>query len=59
MNPSTPPGGGEPSSGPRITEPTQDHPEFIPADHAEAYRRIGFAVVEGIRETSDTSFLQA
>ena len=59
MNPSTPPGGGEPSSGPRITEPTQDHPEFIPADHAEAYRRIGFAVVEGIRETSDTTFLQA
>ena len=59
MNPSTPPGGGEPSGGPRIQKPTQDHPEFIPADHADAYQRIGTAVVEDLRETSDTTFLKA
>jgi len=59
MNPPTPPGGREQSSGPRIQKPVQDHPELIPADHADAYRRIGFAIVEGLRETSDTRFLQA
>ena len=57
MNSSTPSGGGRESDG--SEEPLWDHPEFIPANHADAYQRIGFAVVEGIRETSDTSFLRA
>jgi len=59
MNPTSPSGGGNQNSGPPVPEPVEDHPEFIPANHAEAYQRIGFAVVEGLRETSDTTFLQA
>lgn len=58
MNPTTPPGGNQ-RTGPRIHEPLQDYPEYIPADHADAYQRIGFAVVKGVRETSVTTFLQA
>ena len=47
MKPSTPSGGVE------------DHPEFIPTNHENAYQRIGHAVVEGLQETSDTTFLKA
>ena len=39
--------------------PVDDHPELIPTDHADAYRRIGVAVVEGLQETSTTTFLEA
>jgi hypothetical protein len=59
MNPITPAGGGEPSGFPRLPQPHQDHPELIPHDHADAYQRIGAAVVEGLQETSDTTFLKA
>jgi hypothetical protein len=47
------------SGNPPAPGPPAEHPEFIPADHADAYRRIGVAVVEGLRETSTTTFLEA
>ena len=59
MNPPTPSGRGENSQPRSLPRPPEDHPEFIPADHADAYQRIGAAVVEDLRETSDTTFLQA
>jgi len=59
MNPSIPPGDEKRRGEPPIPKPVEEHPELIPANHADAYQRIGVAVVEGIRETSDTRFLQA
>jgi hypothetical protein len=44
---------------PPVPGPPDEHPEFIPADHDYAFRRIGVAVVEGLRETSTTTFLEA
>ena len=59
MNLPTPSGGGENSRPRPLPRPSEDHPEFIPADHADAYQRIGTAVVEDLREASDTTFLKA
>jgi hypothetical protein len=59
MNPPTPSGGGGNSQPRSIPRPPEDHPELIPADHADAYQRIGAAFVEDLRETSDTTFLKA
>jgi hypothetical protein len=55
MNPTDPPVSGKPP----VPGPPDEHPEFIPADHSDAYRRIGVAVVEGLRETSTITFLEA